>query len=110
MATAAKSSPRRSLQRNAKQPSERNFFENLSPGLITGAADEDPSGISTYSVAGAAFGYCAVWTSLRSLPLMVSVQLMCARLGTVTGHGLAHEVRLRYSCWVLWGTCALLAI
>lgn len=110
MATAAKSSPRRLADRNAKRPSERNFFENLGPGLITGAADDDPAGISTYSVAGAAFGYSPLWTALLSLPMMVSVQLMCARLGTVTGHGLAHEVRLRYPCWVLWGTCALLAI
>jgi Mn2+/Fe2+ NRAMP family transporter len=56
------------------------FFANLGPGLITGAADDDPSGISTYSVAGAAFGYASLWTVLFSLPLMASVQLMCARL------------------------------
>ena len=78
MATAAKSSPRRLADRNAKRPSERNFFENLGPGLITGAADDDPSGISTYSVAGAAFGYGPLWTALLSLPMMASVQLMCA--------------------------------
>jgi NRAMP (natural resistance-associated macrophage protein)-like metal ion transporter len=110
MASATKSSARRSPDRSAKLPSERNFFENLGPGLITGAADDDPSGISTYSVAGASFGYSPLWTALLSLPMMVSVQLMCARLGAVTHHGLAHEVRLRYPCWVLWGTCALLAI
>ena len=63
----------------------RRFFSNLGPGLITGAADDDPSGISTYSVAGAAFGYLPLWTALFSFPLMTAVQLMCARLGT--GHG-----------------------
>jgi hypothetical protein len=52
------------------------FFANLGPGLITGAADDDPSGISTYSVAGAAFGYASLWTALFSLPLMASVQLI----------------------------------
>jgi Mn2+/Fe2+ NRAMP family transporter len=51
-----------------------------------------------------------LWTALLSLPMMAAVQLMCARLGVVTGHGLGHEVRLRYPCWVLWGACALLAI
>jgi len=69
--------------------SVRGFFRDLGPGLITGAADDDPSGISTYSVAGAAFGYAPLWTALFSFPLMASVQLMCARLGMVTGRGLA---------------------
>jgi Mn2+/Fe2+ NRAMP family transporter len=64
------------------------FFSNLGPGLITGAADDDPSGISTYSVAGAALGYSVLWTALFSFPLMAAVQLMCARLGMVTGRGL----------------------
>src|SRR5437867_2444803 len=61
----------------------RRFFAELGPGLITGAADDDPSGISTYSVAGAAFGYAPLWTALFSFPLMAAVQLMCARLGMV---------------------------
>ncbi len=60
----------------------------LGPGLITGAADDDPSGISTYSVAGAAYGYSTLWIALLTFPLMVSIQLMCARLGMVTGRGL----------------------
>ena len=71
----------------------RSFFADLGPGLITGAADDDPSGISTYSVAGAAFGYLTLWTALFSFPLMAAVQLMCARLGLVTGRGLASDVR-----------------
>ncbi len=92
-----------------KRPLER-FFSNLGPGLITGAADDDPSGISTYSVAGAAFGYLPLWTALFSFPLMTAVQLICARLGLVTGLGLAAVIRRRYSRWVLWGACALLVV
>src|SRR5947207_6450174 len=86
------------------------FFSNLGPGLITGAADDDPSGISTYSVAGAAFGYLPMWTALFSFPLMSAVQLMCARLGLVTGLGLAGVIRRRYSRWILWGACTLLVV
>jgi NRAMP (natural resistance-associated macrophage protein)-like metal ion transporter len=88
----------------------RKFFSELGPGLITGAADDDPSGISTYSVTGASFGYAPLWTALFSFPLMASVQLMCARLGMVTGLGLAGVIRQRYSRWVLWGACALLIV
>ena len=88
----------------------RRFFSELGPGLITGAADDDPSGISTYSVAGAAFGYLPLWTALFSFPLMTAVQLMCARLGMVTGLGLAGVIRRRYSRWVLWSACALLVV
>ena len=86
------------------------FFANLGPGLTTGAADDDPSGISTYSVTGAAFGYAPLWTAIVSFPLMVSVQLMCARLGMVTGRGLAGVVRRRFSRRVLWSACALLVV
>ena len=86
------------------------FFADLGPGLITGCADDDPSGISTYSMAGASFGYGLLWTALISFPLMVSVQMMCGRLGMVTGRGLAGVVRRRYSRWVLWSACSLLII
>jgi len=86
------------------------FFRGLGPGLITGAADDDPSGISTYSVAGAAYGYATLWTALVSFPLMSAVQLMCARLGMVTGRGLASVIRTRYPRWVLWPACALVVI
>ncbi len=88
----------------------RTFFGNLGPGLITGAADDDPSGISTYSVTGASFGYMPLWTALFSFPLMAAVQLMCARLGMVTGRGLAGVVRRKYPPWVLWSACALLIV
>jgi NRAMP (natural resistance-associated macrophage protein)-like metal ion transporter len=88
----------------------RRFFAELGPGLITGAADDDPSGISTYSVAGAAFGYAPLWTALFSFPLMAAVQLMCARLGMVSGRGLASVIRNHYSRRVLWAACALLVV
>ena len=84
------------------------FFRNLGPGLVTGCADDDPSGISTYSVAGAALGYGTLWTALLSFPLMVGVQMMCGRLGMVTGRGLAAVIRMHYPRWVLWGACLLL--
>jgi NRAMP (natural resistance-associated macrophage protein)-like metal ion transporter len=88
----------------------RRFVANLGPGLITGAADDDPSGISTYSVAGAAFGYSFLWAALVTFPLMAAVQLMCARLGMVTGRGLGGAIRLRYSPYVLWPACLLLIV
>src|SRR5579884_2775200 len=88
----------------------RRFFANLGPGLITGAADDDPSGISTFSVTGAGFGYAPLWTALFTFPLMVAVQLMCARLGMVTGRGLSGIVRRTYPRAVLWGACAILVI
>jgi NRAMP (natural resistance-associated macrophage protein)-like metal ion transporter len=90
--------------------SSRGFFSGLGPGLITGAADDDPSGISTYSVTGAAFGYAPLWTALFSFPLMTAVQIMCARLGMVTGKGLAGVIRSQYSKWILWGACFLLVV
>jgi NRAMP (natural resistance-associated macrophage protein)-like metal ion transporter len=88
----------------------RRFFANLGPGLITGAADDDPSGISTYSVAGASIGYPILWTALFSFPLMATVQLMCARLGMVSGRGLGGVIRKRYPRWVLWSACLLLIV
>ena len=82
------------------------FFAELGPGPITGAVDDDPSGIATYSVTGAAFGYGLLWTALFCFPLMAAVQLMCSRLGMVTGRGLAAVVRRRYSRWVsCWWCC-----
>jgi len=108
-----KTNPIPKEQAESKKPPTdrvRRFFANLGPGLITGAADDDPSGISTYSVAGASFGYLPLWTALFSFPLMAGVQLMCARLGLVTGRGLAGVVRRYYSRWVLWSACTLLIV
>jgi NRAMP (natural resistance-associated macrophage protein)-like metal ion transporter len=86
------------------------FLRKLGPGLITGAADDDPSGIATYSQAGAAFGYGLLWTALISLPLMIAVQLMCARVGIVAKSGLATALREHYSRKLLWFACLLLVI
>jgi NRAMP (natural resistance-associated macrophage protein)-like metal ion transporter len=88
----------------------RRFFAELGPGLITGAADDDPSGISTYSVTGAAFGYAQLWTVFFAFPLMTAIQLMSAHLGMVSGRGLAGVLRQRYPKWVLILACSLLAI
>lgn len=92
-------------QRHSKAPA---LLNQLGPGLITGAADDDPSGIATYSITGAAFGYGLLWTALVSFPMMAAVQLMCARLATVTGRGLAAIIRQRCPRYVLWGACLLL--
>ena len=86
-------------------------LRTLGPGLITGAADDDhPSGISTYSQAGAAFGYTTLWVAVLSFPLMAAVQLMCARVGFVARRGLASVLREYYPRPVLWAACALLLV
>jgi len=71
----------------------RRFFSALGPGLVTGAADDDPSGVATYSVAGAQLGTALLWTAALTWPLMATVQMMCARIGMVTGQGLAGAMR-----------------
>ncbi|MBW8875587.1 MAG: Nramp family divalent metal transporter [Acidobacteria bacterium] len=93
-----------------KQSLVRRFFATLGPGVITGAADDDPSGIATYSIAGAQFGTLFLWTALLTWPLMAAVQMMCARIGMVTGKGLAGVLRDRFPRPVLIVVClALLA-
>jgi Mn2+/Fe2+ NRAMP family transporter len=79
----------------AKHPIRR-FFAALGPGVITGAADDDPSGIATFSIAGAQFGTAFLWTALLTWPLMAAVQMMCARIGMVTGCGLAKNLLARF--------------
>jgi NRAMP (natural resistance-associated macrophage protein)-like metal ion transporter len=74
----------------------------LGPGIVTGAADDDPSGIATYSQAGAQFGFGTLWTLLLTLPLMIAVQEACVRIGAVTGNGLAAIIRDNYSKRVLY--------
>src|ERR1700683_528268 len=71
----------------------RRFFALLGPGLVTGAADDDPSGIVTYSIAGAQLGTSMLWTAMLTFPLMAAVQMMCARIGMVTGTGLASALQ-----------------
>jgi NRAMP (natural resistance-associated macrophage protein)-like metal ion transporter len=86
--------------RNRKKPI-RHFLAILGPGLITGAADDDPSGIATYSIAGALMGTSLLWTALISWPLMSCVQFMCARIGMVTGSGLAAALKQKFPQWIL---------
>lgn len=83
----------------------RRFWHSLGPGLITGAADDDPSGIATYSIAGARFGTSLLWMSLLTWPLMAAVQTMCARIGMVTGHGLAAALQQKFPRPVLLVIC-----
>lgn len=80
----------------------KRFWKLLGPGLITGASDDDPSGIATYSQAGAAYGLSTLWTALIAFPLMAAIQKMCARIGLVTEQGLAGTLRKHYSKPVLY--------
>ena len=88
----------------------RSWREVLGPGLITGAADDDPSGIGTYSQVGAQFGYGLAWTMVFSYPLLASIQMICARIGSVTGRGIAHNLRRHYPRPVLAGAVLLLLV
>src|SRR5476649_89600 len=76
------------------------IFRMMGPGVITGAADDDPSGIATYSIAGSQLGTGLLWTSVATWPLMGAVQMMCARIGMVTGEGLASGLRRKIPRWV----------
>jgi Mn2+/Fe2+ NRAMP family transporter len=84
--------------------------QRLGPGLITGAADDDPSGIATYSQAGAQFGFSMLWTTVLTYPLMAGIQLISARLGYVTGRGLAANIKLAFPRSVLLGIVGLLLL
>jgi NRAMP (natural resistance-associated macrophage protein)-like metal ion transporter len=108
--TARKKIPSKTIEKGKEGNLLKRSFAFLGPGLITGAADDDPSGISTYSVAGASYGYATLWIALLTFPLMAAVQFMCARLGMVTGRGLAASVRMNYPRWVLWGACSILVV
>src|ERR1700735_3493397 len=86
----------------------RNLLQKLGPGLITGASDDDPSGIATYSQVGAQFGFGMLWTMLFSYPLMAGIQEISARIGRVTGHGLAANLRRHKSKPVLYAVVSLM--
>ncbi len=88
----------------------KNLLKVVGPGLITGAADDDPSGIATYTQTGAQFGYGQLWTALFLLPFMVAIQEACARIGAVTGKGLAAVAKENYSKKVLYALLALILI
>src|ERR1700743_3017846 len=91
-----------------KQPDRPKLLQILGPGLITGAADDDPSGIATYSQAGAQFGFGLAWTLIFSYPLMVVIQAASARIGRTSGRGIAGNIRVHYAHWVLHSIVALL--
>ncbi len=106
-------------QAAASQPHERHrplvsddtpWPKRLGPGLITGAADDDPSGIATYSLSGAQFGFQLLWTLLLTWPLMVGIQSVSARIGRVTGDGLAGNLKQLYSRWLLYSVVSLLTV
>jgi NRAMP (natural resistance-associated macrophage protein)-like metal ion transporter len=84
------------------------FLKQLGPGLITGASDDDPSGIGTYSQAGAQLGFSIGWTMLLTFPLMAAIQEISARIGRTTGHGIAGNLRRHYSDWLLYPIVGLL--
>lgn len=94
-------------QVNITRKRTKKYWKDLGPGLTTGASDDDPSGIATYSQAGAQFGFQFLWTSIVTFPLMSAVQEMCARIGLVTGRGLAGNIRLYFPRKVLY-TCTIL--
>ena len=97
------------VERHSHNPLVR-YFRILGPGLVTGAADDDPSGITTYSIAGASLGYGMLWMSLVTFPLTAAVQLICARIGLVTGRGLAAVIRRHYPRPFLYVACLLLLV
>jgi NRAMP (natural resistance-associated macrophage protein)-like metal ion transporter len=93
-----------------KQPERPKLLQVLGPGLLTGASDDDPSGIATYSQVGAQFGYGLAWTLLFSYPLMCAIQEISARIGRVTGAGIAGNLRKFYPAWLLNGVVAMLVV
>jgi NRAMP (natural resistance-associated macrophage protein)-like metal ion transporter len=101
---------RKSKSAVAFQPKKSRVLRALGPGLITGAADDDPSGIATYSQAGAQFGFAITWTLLFTYPLMVAIQEISARIGRTTGMGIAANLRRHYPNWILQTIVMLLII
>lgn len=93
---------------SSSKKEKKTLLQRIGPGFVTGAADDDPSGIGTYSQTGAQFGYSQLWLAFFSMPFMIAVQEMCGRIGMVAGKGLAGVLRERYSKWVLWTIVSLL--
>src|ERR1700758_3425257 len=100
--------PARKPPSPAVGPSKPRLLGFLGPGLITGASDDDPSGIATYSQAGAQLGFAVTWTLLFSYPLMAAIQEIDGRIGRTTGKGIAANIRIHYSNWVLQAIVLLL--
>jgi NRAMP (natural resistance-associated macrophage protein)-like metal ion transporter len=105
---AKESGMNKAKKRNAA--TNRSFWEMLGPGLVSGAADDDPSGIATYSQAGASLGYGLLWTIWLTFPLMVAIQMLSARIGRVTGHGLATSIGTHASRPLLYAIVVLLFV
>ena len=99
-----------SMKKTINKVKEHPAVQHLGPGLITGAADDDPSGIATYSQAGAQFGFNMLWTVVFTYPLMVGIQMVSARLGCITGKGLASNIREHFPAWVLYAVVGLLLV
>lgn len=100
----------RKIEEQKPIQSAKNYWKLLGPGLTTGAADDDPSGIATYSQAGAKFGFQLLWLAPLTFPLMAIIQEMCARIGLVTGRGLAANIRHHFPRWLLYLCASLLFI
>ena len=98
------------MRTTAAEPSEESILEKLGPGLITGAADDDPSGIAAYSQGGAQFGFSLLWTLFFTYPLMVGIQLVSARIGRVSGYGLSGNMRRHYPAPILYALVGLLLV
>ena len=95
---------------SVKQPERPKLLQVLGPGLITGASDDDPSGIATYSQVGAQFGYSLGWVMLFSWPLMCAIQEISARIGRVTGRGIAGNLKRHYPIGVVYSVVSLLVV
>jgi NRAMP (natural resistance-associated macrophage protein)-like metal ion transporter len=112
MDTKLETADKRALPETCESTAPTSIWKRLigvcGPGLITGASDDDPSGIATYSQAGARFGYALGWTLVFTYPLMTSVQMISARIGRTTGHGIAGNLRRYYPNWLVMSTVTLL--
>jgi len=98
------------MKATTAKSNDESILEKLGPGLITGAADDDPSGIAAYSQGGAQFGFSLLWTLFFTYPLMVGIQLVSARIGRVSGYGLAGNIRRHYPAPILYGLVGLLLV
>src|SRR5437868_7853742 len=102
--------PREPARKKRRVAKVGELLKRLGPGLVTGASDDDPSGIATYSQAGAHYGFGLLWTVVFSLPLMSAIQEVSARLGRITGRGIAGNIRRNYPAWLLYPVIFLLVV
>src|SRR6185369_1318675 len=100
--------PRDAARRSQEVSRGKSWLARLGPGVITGASDDDPSGIATYSQVGSQFGFTFLWTLLLSYPLMAGIQEISARIGIVTGDGLAANLRKHFPPFLLYAVVSLL--